>query len=115
MVKHQIVSLYGKSLSNLIKRHLVLDKFFFNTIIFLELRLSILVRRMFFLFHFFDINKEIYLGNITVNNKKKHKNFLVRVGSIIKYQLNKNETTFFYNKTFFKINLNRLKGWYWKK
>jgi len=110
MIKHQIISLYGKSLSKLMKRHLILDKFFFNTIIFLELRLITLVRRMFFFFSFSDINKEIYLGNITVNNKKKHRNFLVRVGSVIKYNLNKKGVNFFYKKTFFKKNLNRLRG-----
>ena len=68
---------------------------------------------MFFLFNFFNINKEIYLGNVTVNNKKKHKNFLVRVGSVIKYKWNK-KNNFFYKKLFFKVNLSRLRGWYWK-
>ena len=109
IIKHQVASLYGKSLSKLMKRRLTLDKFFFNTIVFLELRLSTLVFRMFFLFNFFEINKEIHLGNITVNNKKKHRNFLVRVGSIIKHRLKKKEDIPIRELT--ETNITRLRGW----
>jgi ribosomal protein S4 len=91
------------------KRRLILDKFFFNTIVFLELRLSTLVFRMFFLSNFFEINKEIHLGNITVNNKKKHRNFLVRIGSIVKHRLNKKENISIRELT--EINVTRLCGW----
>ena len=80
-----MLSLYGKSLNLLLKKKLIIDNFFFNTLIFLELRFSTIVLRVFFFFNLLSVIKEINLGNITVNNKKKHKNFLVRVNSVVRY------------------------------
>ena len=80
-----MLSLYGNSLTTLLKRKLLLDNFFFNTLTFLELRFSTIALRMFFFFNLLKIIKEIQFGNITVNGKKKHKTFLVRINSIICY------------------------------
>jgi hypothetical protein len=80
-----MLSLYGKSLNFLLKKKLIIDHFFFNTLTFLELRFSTIALRVFFFFNLLSVIKEINLGNIMVNNKKKHKNFLVPVNSVVQY------------------------------
>jgi hypothetical protein len=107
IIKHQVLSLYGKSLNLLIKRKLILDHFFFNTLTFLELRLSTLALRMFFFFNTLKVINEIALGFITVNNERKHKNFLVRVNSVIRYV---NPVNFNKNKSLTAFNLIKIQG-----
>ena len=103
----ELLKLYGKSLIKLIYKKLALDFFFFNIIIFCELRLSTLVLRMFFFSNFFEVYKKIFLGLFTVNSKKSHKNFLVPIGSLIKY-LN-------VTKSLLKFRvINRLVKWKWR-
>jgi len=111
IIKHQLLSLYGKSLSLLLKKKLILDRFFFNTLSFLELRLSSLVLRMFFFFNLLKAMDAIKRGNVTVNNKLKHKNFLVRVGGVIKLiNISKNTQV----STISTFNLVKVRGWRFK-
>jgi len=111
LLKHQVLTLYGYSLRKLLTKKLVLDKFFLNSLIFLELRLSVLAFRVFFYRSLLEVIKEIKVGNICVNNRICHKNYLVRVGDIIGrgYKL----LSFKKQKTSNEVNSGTLKSmWY---
>lgn len=104
IIKHQIISLYGKYLNKLIKKKIILDLNFFYALSFLELRLSTLVLRMFGVLNFLIVNKAILSGKVLVNSHTKHPNFLVRIGSVIK---------FFYKPTVFLLTKGNLVSVSW--
>lgn len=110
---HQMKAIYGKGLKNLNYKKNHMKRFygcqFFNLIIYLELRLSVLVQRMYLAKDFLDAKQGILLKEIQVNGVSCSKNYLVCVGDIIKKEIKAVE-----NKKRYKL-LKSWRRWSWKK
>lgn len=87
LIKHQILKFYGKSLTKLIftknQTKFVSDSRFFNMLSLIELRINILVSRMFSI-RLLVVNTLMLQDNIRVSNRLRPKSYIVSVNSIIK-------------------------------
>ena len=109
IIKRQFITIYGKKnfklrfLNNQSK--FAFDTNFFNLLAHLELRLNILVSRMFIVFNLLEVNKKISNGLVLVNGVVVfNKNYLVRCLDII--ELRRSKDCFFKKKRWL-----RLKNW----
>ena len=91
---HQLLALYGKKIKQSVysknQTKIMFGSRFFNSLSFLELRLCVLVMRVRFAFKVIEGSKLVDLGLVRVNGSKKTKNYIVRLGDILKREYSSN-------------------------
>ena len=96
LIKHQILKFYGKSLTKFIftknQTKFVSDSKFFNMLSLIELRINILVSRMFSI-RLLVVNTLMLKDNIRVFNRLRPKSYIVPVNSTIKCNYSKIKLT----------------------
>ena len=103
---HQLLALYGKKIKQSVysknQTKLIFGSRFFNSLSFLELRLNVLVMRIRFASKVIESSKLIDLGLVRVNGSKRTKNYIVRVGDILKREYGSNKIELTINSLFSK-------------
>ena len=80
--------MYGKKIKNLAyktsKHKLAFNSRFFSLIVFLETRLNIVILRLGFCSKLLHANEYIASNNISINNKCKNSNYILKIGDFLR-------------------------------